>query len=151
MSITSTQRVFFRSLLAATVLVNAGCAALTPEPTLGERIAHTPELSTFSRLVHRAGMEDALRGDAAVTVLAPSDEAFKALPKQTLDEISADPAKARAVVSNHLVDGRIATVDMKGKLRTRAGTDLTVSRTGDRKSTRLNSSHSQQSRMPSSA
>lgn len=131
MSIPSTRRVFFGGLLAAIVLGSAGCAALAPAPTLGERIAQDPELSTFSRLVQRAGMEEVLRGEAALTALAPSDEAFRALPQRTLDEIGADPARARAVVSNHLVDGRTPAAEMKGKVRTRAGAELAVSRTGD--------------------
>ena len=98
------KRLFLGSVGAiACALLMSGCASLNPAPTLADTLAARPELSTLNRLVTQAGLQDTLRGEAALTVLAPNDEAFKAVPKATLDALAADPARLKAVLGHHVV------------------------------------------------
>jgi len=130
--VTAFKRVFLRRAGAlACALTLAGCAGMTPEPSLADVVASRPELSTLNRLVTQAGLQDSLRGDAPLTLLAPTDEAFRALPQRTLDALVTDPAQLKAVLNHHLIDGRIAAGAMPAKLRTRSGADIVTSRAGD--------------------
>ncbi|MDQ5898295.1 MAG: hypothetical protein RLZZ592_1635 [Pseudomonadota bacterium] len=129
---TAFKRVFVRRAGAlACALALTGCAGMTADPSLADVLATRPELSTLNRLVIQAGLQDSLRGEAPLTLLAPNDEAFKALPQRTLDALAADPAQLKAVLNHHLVEGRLATGAMPAKLRTRSGADIVTSRAGD--------------------
>ncbi|PTT78557.1 fasciclin, partial [Pelomonas sp. HMWF004] len=84
--------------LAASALL-AACAT-TPAPApLTDTLAREPQLSTFNRLVAQAGLADELRGSGPLTVFAPSDEAFKAVPAKTMEALAADPAQLKAVLA----------------------------------------------------
>lgn len=116
--------------LAAGVLL-AACAT-TPAPApLADILAREPQLSTFNRLVAQAGLANELRAAGPLTVFAPSDEAFKAVPAKTMEALAADPAQLKAVLSHHIVDGRIAAADVKtGPLKTRQGATLALAKAG---------------------
>ena len=62
--------------------------------------------STLVTAVQAAGLEDALRGEGPFTVLAPTDEAFDALPAGTLAALLADPDTLRDVLLYHVTPGR---------------------------------------------
>jgi uncharacterized surface protein with fasciclin (FAS1) repeats len=120
------------SLLALTAsLVLAACAT-TPAPApLADTLARDPQLSTFNRLVSQAGLTDELRAAGPVTVFAPSDEAFKAVPAKTMEALAADPAQLKAVLSYHIIDGRVAAADVKpGAAKTRQGASLNLAKAG---------------------
>jgi uncharacterized surface protein with fasciclin (FAS1) repeats len=75
--------------LAATSLL-AACAT-TPAPApLADTLAREPQLSTFNRLAAQAGLTEELRAAGPLTVFAPIDEAFKALPAKTMEALVAD-------------------------------------------------------------
>jgi len=117
--------------LAASALL-AACAT-TPAPApLADTLARDPQLSTFNRLVAQAGLADELRANGPLTVFAPNDEAFKAVPAKTLEALAADPAQLKAVLAYHVVDGRMAAADVKpGATKTRQGASLTLAKAGD--------------------
>ena len=117
--------------LAASALL-AACAT-TPAPApLADTLARDPQLSTFNRLVAQAGLADELRASGPLTVFAPNDEAFKAVPAKTLEALAADPAQLKAVLAYHVVDGRLAAADVKpGATKTRQGASLTLAKAGD--------------------
>lgn len=123
------------SLLAFT-LSFAGCAstnvATTPATVVAAANA-TPELSTFSKLIQQAGLQDTLQGNGPVTVFAPSDEAFKALPAATLDKLAKDPAQLKAVLGYHVVPGLVKSGDIDGSkpLTTSTGAKMNVAKAGD--------------------
>ncbi len=123
------------SLLALT-LSFAGCAntnaVATPANVLAAASAN-PELSTFSKLIQQAGLQDTLQGNGPVTVFAPSDEAFKALPAATLDKLAKDPARLKAVLGYHLVPGLVKSsdIDSAQPLTTSTGAKMNVAKAGD--------------------
>lgn len=94
--------------------------------------AKMPELSTFYRLVQQAGLNSAL-DSAAVTVFAPTDEAFKALPAATLDKLSRDPELLKSVLSYHVVPASLKTAAIESNTQSTSlqGAKLSISKAGD--------------------
>lgn len=64
-------------------------------------------LDTLVAAVEAAGMVEALSGDGPLTVFAPTDEAFAALPDGVLDSLLEDPEELAAVLSYHVVAGAV--------------------------------------------
>merc|ERR1712241_1440123 len=59
--------------------------------------------TTLVKIVSDLGLVDTLKGVEAVTIFAPSDEAFAKLPAGTLESITTEQAKA--IVRRHVVAG----------------------------------------------
>ena len=59
--------------------------------------------TTLVKIVSDLGLVDTLKGVEAVTIFAPSDEAFAKLPEGTLESLT--PEQAKAIVSRHVVAG----------------------------------------------
>ena len=77
--------------------------------------------------IKAAGLTDTLAGKGPFTVFAPTDEAFKKLPSGALDALLKDTAKLKAVLSYHLVAGRVLAQDFKsGETMTVQGSPLTA-------------------------
>jgi len=123
------RRTSLMALAAAALL--AACAT-TPAPApLADTLARDPQLSTFNRLVAQAGLADELRTAGPLTVFAPSDEAFKAVPAKTMEALAADPAQLKAVLAYHIIDGRVTAADVKpGTAKTRQGASLALAKAG---------------------
>lgn len=122
----------YRLLAAALACLLAACAS-TPAPApLADTLARNPQLSTFNRLVQQAGMQEQLRATGPLTVFAPSDEAFKAVPAKTLDALAANPAELKAVLSYHLLNAKLAAADVKtSNAKTVQGANVALARAGD--------------------
>ena len=117
------------ALASASLL--AACAT-TPAPApLADTLAREPQLSTFNRLVAQAGLTEELRAAGPITVFAPSDDAFKAVPAKTMEALAADPAQLKAVLNNHVIDGRMAAADVKlGTAKSHQGSNLSLAKAG---------------------
>jgi uncharacterized surface protein with fasciclin (FAS1) repeats len=117
------------ALAAASLL--AACAT-TPAPApLADTLARQPQLSTFNRLAAQAGLTEQLRAAGPLTVFAPSDEAFKAVPAKTMEALAADPAQLKAVLNYHVIDGRMAAADVRtGGAKSRQGANLALAKAG---------------------
>jgi len=73
--------------------------------------------ATFSTLVtalEAAGLVETLKGDGPFTVFAPTDEAFAKLPEGTIEALLADKEKLTAVLTYHVVPGRITSGEVVG-------------------------------------
>jgi len=53
-----------------------------------------------------------LKGPGPFTVFAPTDEAFAKVPKATLEALAADKAKLTAVLTYHVVPGKVMAADV---------------------------------------
>jgi uncharacterized surface protein with fasciclin (FAS1) repeats len=53
-----------------------------------------------------------LQGDGPFTVFAPTDEAFAALPAGTVESLLANPEALRAILTYHVVAGRVTSSDL---------------------------------------
>ncbi len=119
------------ALAALAVTALAGCAT-TPTPvSVADTIAANPSLSTLNGLVVKAGLTDTLKGTGPFTVFAPTNDAFKAVPAKTLDEIANDPARLKAVLAYHVVPAKVVAADVKnGPSKTVNGADIALSKAG---------------------
>jgi uncharacterized surface protein with fasciclin (FAS1) repeats len=116
MSITTTAR-------RGTVAVVGGLAALSlaaapagarpatisaAKPNLVETAVAAGNFTTLVSLVKQAGLAETLSGTGPYTVFAPTDAAFKKVPKKTLKALANDKAKLKAVLLYHVAAGRLA-------------------------------------------
>lgn len=86
---------------------------------------------TLATALGAAGLVDTLKGKGPFTVFAPTDEAFVKIPKADLDKLLADKARLTAVLTYHVVPGKVMAKDVKaGKVKTVQGSDLTVGTAG---------------------
>lgn len=125
------------TLTLTTALALGGCATPNSPSTVAQAatpaaaVRQNPELSTLNRLVQQAGLEAALQGP--VTVFAPNDEAFKAVPAATLDKLAKDPEALKALLNYHVVPSVLKSKDITGgaQLVTANGAKVSVSKAGD--------------------
>lgn len=116
------------SLLAAALV---GCATSPTPKTIADTAAGTPQLSTLNKLIQDAGLADELRGAGPYTVFAPSDEAFKALPKSTFDSLAGNKEQLKAVLNYHVLPGKMMLADLKtGSAKTMEGANVALSKSG---------------------
>ena len=86
---------------------------------------------TLAAALTAAGLIDTLKGKGPFTVFAPTDEAFAKIPKADLDSLLADKAKLTAVLTYHVVPGKVMAKDVKaGKVKTVQGSELTIATAG---------------------
>ena len=82
---------------------------------------------TLAAALTAAGLIDTLKGPGPFTVFAPTDEAFAKVPKAALDALLADKAKLTAVLTYHVVPGKVMAKDVKaGKVKTVQGSEITL-------------------------
>ena len=70
------------------------------------------QFKTLVSLVKQAGLAGALSGPGPLTVFAPTDAAFAAVPKATLAELGKNPAKLKAVLLYHVVKGDVTAAQV---------------------------------------
>lgn len=86
---------------------------------------------TLTTALTAAGLVDTLKGKGPFTVFAPTDAAFAKVPKADLDALLKDKAKLTAVLTYHVVPGKVMAADVKaGKVKTVQGSELTVTTMG---------------------
>lgn len=72
---------------------------------------------TLVTAVKAAGLVDTLKGKGPFTVFAPTDDAFAKLPKGTVEGLLKDIPKLTAVLTYHVVPGKVMAADVV-KLKT---------------------------------
>jgi uncharacterized surface protein with fasciclin (FAS1) repeats len=90
-----------------------------------------PVLSTLVTAVQKAGLVDTLNSQKAITVFAPTNDAFKAIPPKTLTSVLADKQTLTKILTYHVVAGKIAPDQLAGKHKTLEGGTLTIKGSND--------------------
>jgi uncharacterized surface protein with fasciclin (FAS1) repeats len=86
---------------------------------------------TLAAALKAADLVSTLKGKGPYTVFAPTDEAFAKIPKADLDALLKDKAKLKAVLTYHVVPGKVMSKDLKaGNVPTVQGSDVVISTTG---------------------
>ncbi len=97
-----------------TVTVQTSAEATEPPgvdfSTIAEAVTADPQLSYLKLLLDQSGRMAALADPAApaMTLLAPTDAAFEALPADLLAQLSTEPGLLDRVIDAHLTEGRLA-------------------------------------------
>ena len=83
---------------------------------------------TLVAAIQAAGLVDTLNGPGPFTVFAPTDAAFAKIPKADLDALLKDKAKLTAVLTYHVVAGKVLAKDVKpGDVKTVNGKTIHIS------------------------
>lgn len=110
--------------IAATATAeSAHAAGMMATPNIVKLAASDPQLSTLVSLVKKAGLVTALSGKSKLTVFAPDNAAFAAVPKTTLAKLGKDKALLVKVLEYHVVSGALpaARVEMMSSAKTLEG------------------------------
>jgi uncharacterized surface protein with fasciclin (FAS1) repeats len=112
-------------LFAGAALALVSSAALTAD--LVETAAAADQFKTLVAALEKADLVDTLKGAGPYTVFAPTDAAFAKLPKGALEDLLKDQKKLAAVLTYHVVPGKVMSADVKpGKVKTVQGQPLTL-------------------------
>jgi uncharacterized surface protein with fasciclin (FAS1) repeats len=90
-----------------------------------------PLLTTLVAAVGQAGLADTLNSADGITVFAPTDDAFAAIPKKDLNAVLSDKQTLTKVLTYHVVPGQLSPEQLAGTHKTLEGEDLTVAGSGD--------------------
>jgi uncharacterized surface protein with fasciclin (FAS1) repeats len=93
--------------------------------------SNNPLLKTLVTAVGKAGLGDTLNSADALTVFAPTDDAFAKIPSDTLNGILADKAMLTKVLTHHVVAGKLSPDQLAGTHKTLAGDTITVEGSGE--------------------
>jgi uncharacterized surface protein with fasciclin (FAS1) repeats len=108
----------------------ASFTGMAAEPVATAASAN-PLLSTLVTAVGEAGLVDALNSAEALTVFAPANPAFEAVPEEDLNALLADKEQLTAVLSHHVVPERISPDQLSGEFETLGGDMLTIQGEGE--------------------
>ncbi|HEX2357866.1 MAG TPA: fasciclin domain-containing protein [Micromonosporaceae bacterium] len=94
--------------------------------------ARNPLLSTLATAVGKAGLADTLNRAEALTVFAPTNDAFAKIPPATLNKVLADKKTLTSILTYHVVGARHTPADLAdGRFKTLQGGTLTTAKKGD--------------------
>lgn len=83
---------------------------------------------TLVTAVKAAGLVDTLKGEGPFTVFAPTDAAFAKLPEGTVEALLKDKEKLTALLTYHVVPGKVMAKDVAGlsEAKTANGQSLSI-------------------------
>lgn len=108
-----TKRISTLALLVATMVlgITGVASAAGQEARQSKNIVEVASgdkrFSTLVSLVKQAGLVETLSGPGPFTVMAPTNAAFNAVPKATLNAIAADHSLLTQVLTYHVVSGNV--------------------------------------------
>lgn len=119
-------------LAVGAIAVLSGCASTSQPVSVADTLAAQPQLTTLNGLIVKAGLADTLKGTGPFTVFAPSNEAFTKVPAKTMESLASDPARLKAVLTYHVIAGKVMVGDVKnGNSKTVNGANLALAKAGD--------------------
>ena len=106
-------------------------AAMTSRGDIVDVASSAGQFQTLLAAAKAAGLVEALQGRGPLTVFAPTDAAFNALPAGTVDRLlrPENRAELRRILSYHVIQGEVFAADLDGRTvrpRTLAGPRLSV-------------------------
>jgi len=119
-----------KKTLIATVLALGAAFSVQAKDIVDTAVA-AGNFKTLATALTAAGLIDTLKGKGPFTVFAPTDAAFAKIPKADLDALLKDKAKLTAVLTYHVVPGKVMAADVKaGKVKTVQGSEILVAMMG---------------------
>ena len=127
--------------MAADAPFGAGCAAVPAggsgsfdgmaKDPVATAASHNPVLSTLVTAVTKAGLVDTLNSADGITVFAPVNDAFAAIPPKTLKAVLKDKETLTKILTHHVIAGQLSPDQLAGEHETLAGDMLTVEGSGE--------------------
>jgi uncharacterized surface protein with fasciclin (FAS1) repeats len=97
------------------VMMQASSKEKAETPQMMDIVETAVSAGSFNTLVaaaKAAGLVETLKGAGPFTVFAPTDEAFKKLPAGTVEALLKDKAKLTAILTYHVVPGKVMAADV---------------------------------------
>ena len=88
--------------------------------------SNNPLLGTLVTAVGEADLVDTLNGAEALTVFAPTDDAFAAIPEKDLNAVLADKETLTAILTHHVIGEQLDPEAVVGEQDTLNGDTLTI-------------------------
>ncbi|MCP9276236.1 fasciclin domain-containing protein [Mycolicibacterium arenosum] len=128
-------------------LVGPGCAAYAAQNPVGPgsvmgmaqdpvavAASNNPMLTTLTsalsgKLNPNVNLVDTLNSAPALTVFAPTDEAFAKIDPATIETLKTDSALLTKILTYHVVEGQASPAQVVGTHKTMEGADVTVTNT----------------------
>ena len=118
-----------------------GCAAvpaegegsftgMTDDP-VATAASNNPALSTLVAAVTAANLGDTLNSAQDITVLAPANPAFEAVPADALNGLLADVPALTTVLTHHVISGRLTPEELAGTHTTLNNDEVTIEGEGE--------------------
>jgi uncharacterized surface protein with fasciclin (FAS1) repeats len=101
--------------MGGAAVLKAETHAAHGKPDIVDTAIQAGSFKTLVKAVEAAGLVGTLKGEGPFTVFAPTDEAFSKLPSGTLDALLQNPEQLRAVLTYHVVPGRLMAADVVKK------------------------------------
>ena len=90
-----------------------GGAEMMADKTIAENARNAPNLTTVVAAAEAAGLASTFEGEGPLTVFAPTNEAFEALPAGTVDTLLQEENKDQltGILTYHVVSGNVMAAD----------------------------------------
>ena len=119
---------------ACSAVPSSGAGSFTGMSTapVATAASNNPVLSTLVTAVKKANLVDTLNSAKGITVFAPENSAFAAIPSATLTKVLANKAELTKILTYHVVGGTVSTGDfsMGTKEKTLEGAKVTLGKMG---------------------
>ena len=115
-------------IAALSITGQRASAAPTAEGNIVRTATAAGQFTTLLTLAKQAGLVGALSGRGPLTVFAPTDAAFRAVPKATLERLAKNRAALRRVLLYHVVQGNVPAARVVGlrSAKTLAGPAVSI-------------------------
>lgn len=114
--------------------VMVGGAMMVPKLNIVQNAMNAKSVTTLVTAVKAAGLAETLSGPGPFTVFAPTNDAFKKLPKGTVETLLVPENKGTltGILTYHVVPGKYTSKELKNglTLTTVQGQTLAIKRTG---------------------
>ena len=90
-----------------------------------------PLLKTLVAAVTEAGLVEPLNSAPKLTVFAPADPAFAAIPKKDMNAVMSDKQMLGSILKHHVVGEQISPDQLSGEFETLNGDKLTINGSGE--------------------
>ena len=90
-----------------------------------------PLLKTLVAAVTEAGLVEPLNSAPKLTVFAPADPAFAAIPKKDMNAVMSDKQMLGSILKHHVIGEQISPDQLSGEFETLNGDKLTINGSGE--------------------
>jgi uncharacterized surface protein with fasciclin (FAS1) repeats len=105
-----------QNVVAATAVaigaIGAHATDLAPSKNIVDTAVEAGSFNTLAAALQAADLVGTLKGAGPFTVFAPTDAAFAKIPKADLDALLKDKKALTAVLTYHVVSGRVMAADV---------------------------------------
>jgi len=105
-------------------------AGMSTAPVVAAAAAN-PALTTLAQAAANADLVDSLNSQQDVTVLAPVNAAFDAIPADALNALAGDVPQLTAVLTHHVLQGRLSPGELAGEQTTLNNDTVTIEGSGE--------------------